>query len=209
MFKTIRKKISNVLTDEETKILYFLVFTALFGYMIKFTDLISDNKGMTDEVKQTVTADVEAKFDLRTVTKEELMMVRGIGEKKAEDILTYREQNGFKSLSDLMNIKGIGKATFEKIRGSFLEFGEIYIEKDLKKEEFNKEVENLEIVKIDINTATEQDFMKVKGIGLVKAKKIIELRRIKGKFTSIEELMEVKGIGKKTFEKIAVYLTVE
>jgi len=209
MFRTIRKKISNVLTDEETKILYFLVFTALFGYMIKFTDLVSDNKGMTDEVKQTVTANVEVKFDLRTATKEELMMVRGIGEKKAEDILTYREQNGFKSLSDLMKIKGIGKATFEKIRGSFLEFGEIAIEKDLKKEEFNKEVEDLEIVKININTATEEELLKVKGIGQVKAKEIVELRKIKGKFTAVEELLEVKGIGKKTLEKIAVYLTVE
>ena len=39
----------------------------------------------------------------------------GIGEKKAEAIVTYRDANGpFKSAADLMNVKGIAEATLKK-----------------------------------------------------------------------------------------------
>ncbi len=46
-----------------------------------------------------------------------LAALPGIGDTKARDILDYREQNGpFRSTSDLLNIKGIGSATLDRIR---------------------------------------------------------------------------------------------
>lgn len=43
--------------------------------------------------------------------------LNGIGIKKAEAIVSYREQNGpFKSVDDLLNVSGIGDATLEKNR---------------------------------------------------------------------------------------------
>jgi len=42
----------------------------------------------------------------------------------------------------------------------------------------------------------------LKGIGPAKAKKIIELRKELGSFSSIEQIMQVKGIGQKTFDKL-------
>ena len=48
---------------------------------------------------------------------EELTTLDGIGEKRAEDIISYREQaGGFKSIEELMNIKGIKQAAFDKIK---------------------------------------------------------------------------------------------
>jgi competence protein ComEA len=45
-----------------------------------------------------------------------LAALPGIGDTKARDILDYREQNGpFRSTSDLLNIKGIGPATLDRI----------------------------------------------------------------------------------------------
>ena len=45
-------------------------------------------------------------------------MLPGVGPAIAERIIAYRDENaGFKSLADIMNVKGIGKATYEKIKG--------------------------------------------------------------------------------------------
>ncbi|MDO4670921.1 MAG: helix-hairpin-helix domain-containing protein [Aerococcus sp.] len=55
--------------------------------------------------------------NINTATKEELMTISGIGEKKAEDIVNYREQNGsFQSVDDLSKVSGIGAKTVEKLR---------------------------------------------------------------------------------------------
>lgn len=40
--------------------------------------------------------------------------IEGVGEMKAAEIISYREQNGpFKSINDLLNVKGIGEAILE------------------------------------------------------------------------------------------------
>ncbi|MGB1799450.1 MAG: ComEA family DNA-binding protein [Gammaproteobacteria bacterium] len=56
------------------------------------------------------------KININTADKETLMsVIKGVGEKKAEAIITYREENGdFKSVDDLVNVKGIGQGIIEK-----------------------------------------------------------------------------------------------
>jgi competence protein ComEA len=47
------------------------------------------------------------------------MSLKGIGAVKANAVIAYRQQNGpFKSIEEIMNVKGIKKATFEKIKDS-------------------------------------------------------------------------------------------
>ena len=58
-----------------------------------------------------------AVVDINTANQEELQTLKGIGAKKAADIIAYREAHGgFKSVEELLNVKGIGKATLEKLR---------------------------------------------------------------------------------------------
>ncbi|HHU48374.1 MAG: helix-hairpin-helix domain-containing protein [Caldicoprobacterales bacterium] len=56
--------------------------------------------------------------------------------------------------------------------------------------------------KVNINVADQSQLETLTGIGPVKAQKIIEYRDKNGGFKSIEEIMNVPGIGKKTFENI-------
>jgi len=60
----------------------------------------------------------------------------------------------------------------------------------------------LSLLAIDVNTATKSDFMKIKGIGAKKAERIINYRKEHGKFKSVDELVNVKGISKRLVEII-------
>nr|MBP3723931.1 helix-hairpin-helix domain-containing protein [Campylobacter sp.] len=59
---------------------------------------------------------VFAKVNINTATKDELMMLPGIGENKAEAIIEYRKNNKFEKIDDIKNVKGIGEKRFEKIK---------------------------------------------------------------------------------------------
>ncbi|TWT59349.1 ComE operon protein 1 [Rubinisphaera italica] len=60
---------------------------------------------------------------------------------------------------------------------------------------------------IDINEANWLEFSLLDGIGEVIGKRIVAHREQQGRFESIQELQEVKGIGAKTFARIEPHLT--
>ena len=56
-------------------------------------------------------------IDINTADKETLMELNGIGEKRAEAIIEYRERNGpFESVEHLTRIRGIGRSVIKKNR---------------------------------------------------------------------------------------------
>ncbi|MEE4379068.1 MAG: helix-hairpin-helix domain-containing protein [Candidatus Competibacteraceae bacterium] len=61
---------------------------------------------------------------------------------------------------------------------------------------------------IDINTATAEELATLDGVGATKAAAIIQYREMNGPFSSVEDLVKVKGIGNKTLEKNSSKLTV-
>jgi len=57
------------------------------------------------------------RIDLNKATKEQLIGLPGIGPSKAQAILDYRSRNGnFRKTEELVNVKGIGEKTFEKLK---------------------------------------------------------------------------------------------
>jgi len=66
-------------------------------------------------------------ININTADKELLMSIKGIGEKRAEAIIAYREKNGpFKTVDQLAEIKGVGKFFVDSNR-------EVLVVKDVKK----------------------------------------------------------------------------
>lgn len=61
---------------------------------------------------------------------------------------------------------------------------------------------------VNINTATKSELTTLNGIGDVKAEAIIDYRNTNGNFTSIEDILNVSGIGDALFTKIKDYITV-
>ncbi len=61
---------------------------------------------------------------------------------------------------------------------------------------------------LDLNTATLSDLMRLPGIGEKKGSAILAWRQEKGGFSAVEELLEVKGIGEATLERLRPYVTV-
>ncbi|WP_445406709.1 ComEA family DNA-binding protein [Acinetobacter seifertii] len=60
-------------------------------------------------------ADSIAQIRLNQATVNEFQQLKGVGEKKAQAIVEYRQKNGsFKSIDEIKNVKGIGPAIFEK-----------------------------------------------------------------------------------------------
>lgn len=72
----------------------------------------------TDVNKETEEKEQKSSLvNLNTATETELQTISGIGLKRAQDIINYRETNGnFRSIEDLKNVSGFGAKTIEKIK---------------------------------------------------------------------------------------------
>ena len=197
--------LKNYLTPDEQKILIFIMIFGFLGISLKFWGIKIHNAEKSID-SLDVSTDYHIKIDLQTANVKILVSVPGIGPKKANDIVSFRKKNGFQSKSDLMKIKGIGKKTYKKIEAYFVDFG---YDKDEGGGEYLTIPKKIEPKrKININTATYEELITLKGIGPKKANDILTLRKsLGGKFAKLDDLAQIKGIGKKTIEKLRKHIT--
>lgn len=167
-------------------------------------------------------------ININTATASQLTSLSGIGEKRAAAIVEYRELNGdFTSIEGLMNVSGIGEKIFEGIRDE-ITVGDIAVATTETSgavlhtaEASSQEISAASAAGtstsdqprdnsglININTATAGQLTELNGIGDVKAAAIVEYRERHGNFSSVDELLNVSGIGEKTLDNIRAYITV-
>lgn len=88
------------------------------GEKFSKTDIVS-----SEEENSTTSADISnaqsnsPKININTADSAELQKLNGIGEKKAQQIISYRQKKGqFKQIEDLKQVSGIGDKTFETLK---------------------------------------------------------------------------------------------
>ncbi len=77
---------------------------------------VSMERALFDKDRIYIPEKSEVKVSLNHASKEELMQIKGVGEKKAEKIIEYRNTNSFTSIEQIMEISGIGEKTYLKWR---------------------------------------------------------------------------------------------
>lgn len=73
--------------------------------------------GLAEDAGQQIQVEDDGLLNINLADREQLMMLPGIGESKADTILQYREEHGtFDSVEELMKIPGIKEGVFNKIK---------------------------------------------------------------------------------------------
>jgi len=110
--------------------------------------------------------------------------------------------NHYSNLNPEYNLEDSSLISNLEIKRRVLELSDsfAYVKKDLS---------SLVEKSININTAGISELVKLPGIGEKTAEKIIQLRKERGKFKRVDELMDVKGIGEAKFNKIKDYIYVD
>lgn len=86
---------------------------------INLVSIIEPNQMIVipEKTKDNSNAPLENLININTATKEELMILPGIGEVKAQKIIDYRMKNGsFVSIDELKKVSGISEEVFNKIK---------------------------------------------------------------------------------------------
>ena len=101
--------LAQKLTDEA------VVYVATMG---ENAASVSSNTGQSSTSGTSEVASQKGnKVNLNKANLSDLQSISGIGQKRAQDILDYREANGkFNSVDDLKNISGVGAKTLEKLK---------------------------------------------------------------------------------------------
>ncbi|HNJ11123.1 MAG TPA: helix-hairpin-helix domain-containing protein [Chitinophagales bacterium] len=136
-------------------------------------------------------SDEYTKIEINSSTAEDFQRLKGIGKVFAERIVKYRDKiGGFSSLEQLKEVYGIHDTVYQKFKSN------IYVKPVSKKQ--------IIITKriIEINSASQDDFESLNGIGKVFAQRIIQFREKLGGFYSKEQLKDVYGIHDTVYQKI-------
>ncbi len=191
---------------------------------------IAENDGATDQPKfRNATphvAPVELfKFDPNTASKDELVRL-GLSPRTAQTLLNFRSKGGkFFKKDDLKRVYGLRQEDYHRLEEWVsIEEKASNFSKDKwdKKPEVMKVSETANTEKpekpyypkkeyepaiIDINTATAEEWQRLRGIGPGYSKRIVNFRNKLGGFASIKQIGETYGLPDSVFQKIVPFLT--
>ena len=195
-----KSPLHNIFSPGEQRILLFLIFSLFTGIGLQLSGKDQLSQGSpADSLTQALEVDYQLRIDIRTASEEELMALKGIGPKRAKDIIAFRDMHPFQNVNDLLQVSGIGPKTYQKLLPDLLVFGDSLGTQTQPGSASSSAKPTTGTV--NINTASLDELCALDGIGPKKARAIIDYREANGHFASPDDLCQVKGIGKITLEK--------
>ncbi|TDQ79696.1 ComEA family DNA-binding protein [Sphingobacterium yanglingense] len=134
----------------------------------------------------------------------------GLSHKQAQAIKNYEAKGGkFLNKEDLSKMYTISKAQYERLapyvkidKSKLIDKGEGMFAQEAKTAEGQKAIERKSTPLIDITTADSVDWVTLRGIGPVFAKRIVNYRNALGGFCDVNQIAEVYGLPPETYESI-------
>lgn len=192
---------------------------------------------LADEADETPTPTAPLLIDINLASADEFQQLPGVGETTAANIIAYRAENGlFTRVDDLTLVPGIGEATFERFRENVTIGDPIILTlaatlppsptatsthltptpsvtatpSSTATLTHTATVTPTETPSgpLNINTATVEALTQLPGIGTVTAQAIVDYRAENGDFASVDDLLNVPGIGEGRLADIRDLITV-
>ncbi len=144
------------------------------------------------------------------ICSEEALLRLGIPERTARTLLNFRNKGGtFRTKEDLKKVYGIDEEIYLRLE-SFIQISSITQNQSDRDSVWQKNkplsYSKREPIIIDINTASEEEWQKLRGIGPYYAGRIVRFREVLGGFLSIEQVAETYRLPDSTFQKILPFL---
>jgi competence protein ComEA len=130
-------------------------------------------------------------------------MILGLSQKQAEIVVKFKKY-GFYSEKDLQRVFVISEPFWNNIKDSL-----VFPVKPSYAKNFNARTNTTASKVIELNVATEDELLNLKGIGPFFAKKIIEFRTKLGGFIAKEQLLEIWKFDEEKLNLIAASITVD
>lgn len=197
----------HLFNPNEQKVLLFLLFFLVLGSILKLQGYNpkTGESAAAESLQVALKVDTPLKIDIRTANEKELQTLAGIGLKRAQSIIEYRNAKAFQNVNEIMQISGIGIKTYQKLLPNLVVFGDSSVAEKSKTAKSSTGTKSTAKVAdespVNINTGGIDELCKLNSIGKVKAQAIIDYRTQHGAFQSAEDICKVKGIGAATLHK--------
>ena len=159
--------------------------------LIKDSTYYEKEERLYDLVNKKDSSEIKSLLEINAANKDDLMGINGIGEFYASQIIKYRDKlGGFTFKEQLLEVWKMRLETYEKV------LPQVYFD-------FNK------TNKINLNECTIDDLKSHPYLDYYQANSVVKMRQQRGRFISLDELLESKLIDEEEYKRILPYLSLD